>query len=69
MKLQLLGGLTARQFLRDYWHKKPLLVRNAVPGFSGLAVPRMREAAGLRFCAVERVGEDLMVVARPRLED
>jgi 50S ribosomal protein L16 3-hydroxylase len=39
MKLQLLGGLTARQFLRDYWHKKPLLVRNAVPGFAGLLSP------------------------------
>lgn len=39
MKLQLLGGLTARQFLRDYWHKKPLLVRNAVPGFKGLLSP------------------------------
>jgi 50S ribosomal protein L16 3-hydroxylase len=39
MKLQLLGGLTARQFLRDYWHKRPLLVRNALPGFSGLLTP------------------------------
>ena len=25
--LQLLGGLTAREFLRDYWQKKPLLIR------------------------------------------
>jgi 50S ribosomal protein L16 3-hydroxylase len=39
MKLPLLGGLTARQFLRDYWHKRPLLVRNAVPGFTGLLSP------------------------------
>ena len=31
--LQLLGGLTAREFLRDYWQKKPLLVRQAFPGF------------------------------------
>ncbi|MDE2599300.1 MAG: cupin domain-containing protein [Rhodocyclaceae bacterium] len=29
----LLGGLTAKEFLRDYWQKKPLLVRGAVPGF------------------------------------
>ena len=35
-KLPLLGGLTAAQFLRDYWQKKPLLVRNAIPAFSGL---------------------------------
>lgn len=26
-----LGGLTANEFLRDYWQKKPLLVRNAFP--------------------------------------
>ena len=31
--LQLLGGLTAREFLRDYWQKKPLLVRQAFPDF------------------------------------
>lgn len=42
MDTQLLGGLTARQFLRDYWQKKPLLVRAAIPGFSGLI-----EKAGL----------------------
>jgi len=34
--LALLGGLTADQFLADYWQKKPLLVRNALPGFTGL---------------------------------
>jgi 50S ribosomal protein L16 3-hydroxylase len=39
MKLQLLGGLTIRRFLREYWHKQPLLVRNALPGFSGLLPP------------------------------
>ncbi|HCP28047.1 MAG TPA: hypothetical protein DIT96_00145 [Pseudomonas sp.] len=27
--LQLLGGITAREFMRDYWQKKPLLVRQA----------------------------------------
>lgn len=32
----LLGGLSPRQFLADYWQKKPLLIRNAVPGFQGL---------------------------------
>jgi len=36
MKTQLLGGLTPTRFLRDYWQKKPLLVRAAIPGFSGL---------------------------------
>ncbi|MGH8441039.1 MAG: JmjC domain-containing protein [Pseudomonas sp.] len=31
--LQLLGGLTAREFMRDYWQKKPLLVRQAFTDF------------------------------------
>ncbi len=34
--LTLLGGLTPRQFLRDHWQKKPLLVRGAIPGFRGI---------------------------------
>ncbi|MCF9010169.1 cupin domain-containing protein [Pseudomonas carnis] len=33
MPLQLLGGITAREFLRDYWQKKPLLIRQAIPDF------------------------------------
>ncbi len=31
--LALLGGLTPSQFMKRYWQKKPLLVRNAIPGF------------------------------------
>jgi 50S ribosomal protein L16 3-hydroxylase len=31
----LLGGLTAAAFLRRHWQKRALLVRGAVPGFSG----------------------------------
>ena len=31
--LPLLGGLTPQQFMRRHWHKKPLLVRQAIPGF------------------------------------
>ena len=34
--LTLLGGLSAEQFLKEYWQKKPLLVRQALPGFQGL---------------------------------
>lgn len=30
-KSTFLGGLTPAQFLRDYWHKKPLLIRQAMP--------------------------------------
>lgn len=29
----LLGGLTPAEFLRRHWQKKPLLIRNALPGF------------------------------------
>ncbi len=35
-KLTLLGGLTPAIFLRDYWHKKPLLIRQAIPDFKPL---------------------------------
>jgi 50S ribosomal protein L16 3-hydroxylase len=35
-KLQLLGNITPAQFLRDYWQKKPLLIRQAIPNFKPL---------------------------------
>ena len=38
--LPLLGGLTADAFLRDYWQKKPLLIRQALPQFGGLLAPQ-----------------------------
>lgn len=28
-----LGAISVEEFLRDYWQKKPLLIRNALPGF------------------------------------
>lgn len=31
----LLGGLSPAVFLRDYWQKRPLLIRQALPGFTG----------------------------------
>jgi 50S ribosomal protein L16 3-hydroxylase len=34
--LQLLGGLSPRQFMKRHWQKKPLLVRQAIPGFKPL---------------------------------
>jgi len=30
--LPLLGGLSPAQFMKRYWHKKPLLIRQAIPG-------------------------------------
>ena len=34
--LRLLGDITPAQFLSEYWHKKPLLIRQAIPGFQPL---------------------------------
>jgi 50S ribosomal protein L16 3-hydroxylase len=41
----LLNGLTPAQFLADYWQKKPLLIRQAIPNFKGLLSPN--DLAGL----------------------
>ena len=43
--LQLLNNLTPAQFLAEYWQKKPLLIRQAIPNFKGLMSPN--ELAGL----------------------
>ena len=37
--LDVLGGITAEQFLAEYWQKKPLLVRNALPEIAGMLEP------------------------------
>ena len=37
--LDVLGGITAEQFLSEYWQKKPLLVRNALPEIAEILVP------------------------------
>ncbi|MFV5438980.1 cupin domain-containing protein [Acinetobacter oleivorans] len=37
--LAVLGGITAEQFLAEYWQKKPLLVRNGLPEIVGLLEP------------------------------
>lgn len=38
--LDILGGITAEQFLAEYWQKKPLLVRNALPEIVDLLEPK-----------------------------
>lgn len=43
--LQLLGGISAQEFLRDYWQKKPLLIRQAFTDFENPISPD--ELAGL----------------------
>ena len=43
--LALLNHLTPAQFLAEYWQKKPLLIRQAIPNFKGLLSPN--DLAGL----------------------
>lgn len=43
--LRIINDLTPAQFLTEYWQKRPLLIKNAVPGFTGLLSPE--ELAGL----------------------
>jgi len=43
--LKLLNNLTPSEFLAEYWQKKPLLIKAAIPNFSGLLTPN--ELAGL----------------------
>ncbi|MBJ9738188.1 cupin domain-containing protein [Acinetobacter oleivorans] len=38
--LAVLGGITAEQFLAEYWQKKPFLVRNGLPEIVGLLEPQ-----------------------------
>lgn len=38
-------GMPPERFLRDYWHKRPLLIRNAFPGFQTPVTPE--DLAGL----------------------
>lgn len=39
MDKNLLGGLSVSAFLSRYWHKRPLLIRAAIPGFKNLLSP------------------------------
>lgn len=34
-----LGGMTVERFLKEYWHKKPLLIRQAIPEFKAFFNP------------------------------
>ena len=57
MGLQLLGSLTPERFLSQYWQKKPMLVRQAIPAFAGI-VP---SSELFRLAARENVESKLFV--------
>ncbi|RJG00237.1 cupin domain-containing protein [Noviherbaspirillum sedimenti] len=54
--LTLLGDITPARFLREYWHKKPLLVRQAIPGFK----PLLKREALLKLAQQEDVESRLI---------
>lgn len=59
MDKTLLGGLTPRQFLEEYWHKKPLLIRGAIPGFRNLLdVQALFELAARDDCESRLIGRE-----------
>ena len=55
-KLSILGDITPAQFMRDYWQKKPLLIRQAIPGFK----PVMTLAALSALAAQDHVESRLV---------
>jgi 50S ribosomal protein L16 3-hydroxylase len=57
--LALLGGLTPQQFMKRHWQKKPLLVRNAMPGF----VPCINRTSLVALAGQEGVESRLIVDA------
>ena len=55
--LSLLAGLTPAQFMRRHWQKKPLLIRQALPGFK----PLLSRAALFELASREQVESRLLV--------
>jgi 50S ribosomal protein L16 3-hydroxylase len=53
----LLGDLTPREFLRRYWQKRPLFVRQALPGFEGIVTQRMLARLAMRDDVESRIVE------------
>ena len=60
-QLTLLGGLSPSQFMKRHWQKKPLLVRNAIPGF----VPCVGRADLVALAGEEGV-ESRLIVDSPK---
>jgi 50S ribosomal protein L16 3-hydroxylase len=63
--LPLLGGLSPELFMRRHWHKKPLLVRQAFPGFQ----PLLDRSALFALAAQEGVESRLISREKKRGKD
>ena len=59
--LNLLGGLSPAQFMRRHWQKKPLLIRQAIPGFR----PILSRSALFDLASQETV-ESRLIVRKPQ---
>jgi len=55
MKLAMLNGLTAQQFLSEYWQKKPLLIRGALPDFKDFVSLESLQALAQRDDVLSRL--------------
>lgn len=56
----LLGGISPEHFMREFWHKKPLLVRQAIAGFEPLLerseLLAMAQREGVESRLIEQLG-------------
>lgn len=57
------GGMPLEEFLREYWQKKPLLVKQALPDLPAI------DANELAGYALEKGVESRLIVERPHPED
>jgi len=55
--LALLGGQSPQQFMRRHWHKKPLLVRQALPGLQ----PPVSRAELFKLASLQEVDSRLVI--------
>ena len=61
ISLNLLGGLSPAQFMRRHWQKKPLLIRQAIPGFQ----PILSRSALFDLASRDTV-ESRLIVRKPQ---
>ena len=67
MGLRLLGGLTPASFLSEYWQKKPMLVRQAVPGFEAVRAPLFALESARRPAATRGIFQADAAASQPAL--
>lgn len=48
-------GMSANEFMRDYWHKRPVLIRNAFPGFISPLQPEDLAGLACEEAALSRI--------------